>query len=168
MAIVTIHLDMDGVFVDMDRFIRENLGANATKDDNEMWARLQAIPNVYRKMLPTPYASRLWQAVKATGLSVQMLTALPRVTSVPDAEADKNWWVDHYKDEVFDGDRPKVNVGPFSRDKWRHCKFGDILIDDRLDNCESWQMAGGFPIYHTGDVGATIQRLHFLVENIST
>lgn len=168
MTAVTIHLDMDGVFVDMDRFIREELGEDATKDDALMWKRLQTIPSVYRKMPPTPYARELWLAVKATGLPNCMLTALPRISSVPEAQNDKNWWVDHYRNEVFCGDRPKVNVGPFSRDKWRHCKFGDILIDDRADNCKSWTGVGGFAIHHAGnDVQSTIERLKWLTENIA-
>lgn len=165
--IITIHCDMDGVVVDMDRFIREHLSAAAQGNDAIMWPELQGMPNFYRKMKPTPYAAKLWKAVQATGLPRVMLTAIPRVTTIPEAEVDKNWWVDYYQHRVFNGERPAVNIGPYSKDKWRHCKFGDILIDDRADNCAAWKDAGGFPILHTGDVEATITRLNFLVQHIT-
>ena len=167
MAVVTIHNDLDGVYVDMDRFIRENLSKAAQRSDAAMWEQLQSMPHFYRKMQPTPYARQLWQAVMATGLPRVMLTAIPRVTTIPDAEEDKRIWVAEHKDSVFCGESPQVNIGPYSRDKWRHCKFGDILIDDKGENCAAWEAAGGFPIHHTGDVNKTIERLNWLVDHIA-
>jgi hypothetical protein len=164
--IITVHCDMDGVVVDMDRFIEENLSKAARRDDAIMWPELQAIPNVYRLMPPTPYARKLWQAVMATGMPRKMLTAIPRVTSVPTAEADKNWWVATHKERVFCGETPEVNVGPYSRDKWRHCMPGDVLIDDRADNCAAWETAGGYAIFHQGDVEATIRLLNAYIKSL--
>lgn len=163
---ITIHNDMDGVYVDMDRFIRECLSEGAQTDDAKMWSELSKIENVYRKMPATPYARKLWAAVKATGLNCEMLTAIPRVTTCPDAEADKKWWVQSRKDIVFGGDSPVVKIGPYSRDKWRHCKPGDVLIDDRADNCASWETAGGFAILHAGDAEETIATLNQYVATL--
>ena len=36
-----------------------------------------------------------------------------------------------------------VFLGPYSQDKWQHCRPGDILIDDRTSNCTEWENAGG-------------------------
>lgn len=159
-----IYNDMDGVYVDMDMFIKTQLSPAARGNDAIMWPELQAIPNVYQKMKPTPYARKLWQAVMATGLARKMLTAIPRVTSIPSAEADKNAWVDAYKDKVFCGERPPVLIGPYSKDKWKHCQSGDILIDDRADNCAAWETAGGLAICHDGDVERTIKLLELAVK----
>lgn len=49
------------------------------------------------------------------------------------------------------GDKIKVNIGPFSKDKWKHAKKGDILIDDRPDNIEEWHGAEGIGILHLYD-----------------
>jgi hypothetical protein len=163
---ITIYNDMDGVYVDMDLFIRECLSERAQNDDVQMWKELSKIENVYRKMPATPYARKLWAAVKATGLNCEMLTAIPRITSVPTAEADKRWWVQSRKDIVFDGDSPIVKIGPYSRDKWRHCMLGDVLIDDRADNCEAWKQAGGFAILHVGDADKTIAKLNKYVATL--
>lgn len=157
---ITIYNDMDGLYVDMDRFINEELSPGCRNNDAQMWAELQAIPRVYRLMRATPYAKRLWEAVMATGLPRKMLTAIPRVTSVPTAEEDKNAWVDDHRQSVFCGERPEVLIGPYSRDKWRHAKPGDILIDDRADNCASWETAGGVAIFHAGDPANTIRLLN--------
>lgn len=162
--IITIYCDMDGVLVDMDRFISQELSPGAEHDPAILWPELQAIPNVFRRMPPLHKAEQIWRAILDTGLPHKILTAIPRVTTIPDAEADKNWWVEHHKDTVFCGQPPKVMIGPHSRDKWRHCKFGDILIDDMKTNCDDWRNAGGFAIHHTGDVEATIARLNFAVD----
>lgn len=162
----TIHCDMDGVLVDFDRFISENLSPRAKQDDDVMWAELHAIPNVYQLMRPTPYAAQLWIAIMSTKLPRQILTAIPRKTSMPSAEADKREWTLQHKHEVFMGETPAVYIGPHSKDKWRHCRPGDILIDDREDNCAAWETAGGFTVHHTGDIKATLQRLRWLVTQL--
>jgi hypothetical protein len=153
---------MDGVLVDFDAFLK-TLSAKARADEAQMWAEIQAIDNAYQKMVPTPYARRLWNAIAETGLTRKILTALPRITSIPSAEADKNAWVDHYREQVFGGERPDVLIGPYLKDKWRHARPGDILVDDRVDNCVAWTTAGGTAIYHEGDVTKTIALLKLAV-----
>jgi hypothetical protein len=159
----TIYVDLDGVLVDFDRFKREYLSARAQVDDAAMWAELQEIPNVFRMMKATPYAAQLWIAVRSTGLPNKILTAIPRRSTMPNAENNKRDWVLDHKDRIFLGSAPEVLIGPHSKDKWRHCRPGDILIDDREDNCAAWETAGGFTVHHTGDIHATIQRLRWLV-----
>lgn len=163
---ITIYCDLDGVLVDFDRFKRENLSAKAQVDDDTMWAELQAIPNVFRQMKPTPYAFQLWAAIAATQLPRKILTAIPRKTTMPDAEADKREWASDHRYSVFIGEAPEVLIGPHSKDKWRHCKPGDILIDDREDNCAAWETAGGFTVYHQGDIHQTFTRLRWLVNQL--
>lgn len=70
--------------------------------------------------------------------TLQFLTALPHDYSMPFAAQDKVWWANRHFPGV------PVFFGPFSHDKWRHCKNkGDILIDDRHSNCHEWASAGG-------------------------
>jgi hypothetical protein len=65
------------------------------------------------------------------------LTALPHDYSVQYAVHDKVVWAQNNFPGI------PVFIGPFSFDKWRHCKPGDILIDDRHSNCSEWRSAGG-------------------------
>lgn len=159
-----LNCDMDGVLVDMDHFIRTHLHPDDQDDPSRMWPALQRIPGMYRKMRPTPYARQLWSAIMDLCPNRRLLTALPLVTKMPDAQKDKNQWVDLHRKRVFCGERPEVLVGPYSKDKYRHCRPGDILIEDREDNCEAWTKAGGIAILHTGDVKKTIRLLSQAVQ----
>ena len=76
-------------------------------------------------------------AVTHPGTGLFFLTALPHDYSMPYAAQDKAWWADRHFPGI------PVFLGPFSHDKWRHCKAGDILIDDRHSNCSEWRSAGG-------------------------
>ena len=105
------------------------------------WAKVKARQRFYRDLPVKSGATELvaWcqDYRDRTDCGLFFLTALPHDYSMPWASQDKVWWAhDHF---------PGIPVffGPFSHDKWRHCKAGDILIDDRTSNCEEWRGAGG-------------------------
>jgi 5'(3')-deoxyribonucleotidase len=105
------------------------------------WTKVKARQRFYRDLPVKPGATELVEWCRdykdRTDCGLFFLTALPHDYSMPWASQDKVWWAhDHF---------PKIPVffGPFSHDKWRHCKTGDILIDDRTSNCEEWRSAGG-------------------------
>ena len=68
---------------------------------------------------------------------LRFLTALPHNNDMQYAAYDKVLWAT----ERFE--RIPVLFGPYSNDKYKHCQPGDILIDDRTDNCAQWIDAGG-------------------------
>jgi hypothetical protein len=113
------------------------------------WNKVKAKQRFYRDLPIKPGAHDLVNFCRdavADGLAdeVRFLTALPHDYSVPFAPWDKILWAM----ERFE--RIPVLFGPFSYDKWRHCKPGDILIDDRTSNCIEWENAGGHShIYKT-------------------
>lgn len=161
----TIFVDMDGVVADFDTFVSELLGRKVgwhqSKFDltNEEWEKLTTVYRLYYQLPLMPDATKLIAYVKSlsTRFHVQFLTAVPRRTTMPDARADKQAWVDRY----FPG--MKMDIGPFSYDKQKWCSPGDILIDDRPSNIEEWTRAGGIAIYHTGDVYKTIKTLNEVI-----
>jgi len=161
----SVWVDMDGVVADFDAFVWLHMGRTFSHkegpgSDKEMWDFLSRIENLYFKLPYTPYAAELLDAVLSVpALSHKMLTAIPRRASVPTAEKDKiNWMSKHFSHLNI-----PVHIGPYSRDKWKHCKPGDILIDDREDNIEEWRAAGGIGILHyTNDGERTIQILREL------
>jgi hypothetical protein len=141
-----IYLDMDDVVADWHNRAQEVIKMRWNKDGEripqEQWDKVKDELRFYRDLPLMEGARELVQfcrdAVsngKADG--VAFLTALPHDYSMPFAAQDKVWWAH----ERFEG--IPVFLGPFSHDKWRHCKPGDILIDDRISNCDEWTRAGG-------------------------
>lgn len=161
----TIFVDMDGVVADFDTFASDLLGRkigwHQSKFDltSEEWEKLTTVDRLYYQLPLMPDATKLIAYVRSlsTRFHVQFLTAVPRRTTMPDAKADKQAWVDKY----FPGMR--MDIGPFSHDKQKWCSPGDILIDDRPSNIEEWMRAGGIAIYHTGDVDKTIKTLNEVI-----
>ena len=161
----TIFLDMDGVVADFDTFVSNLLerpiGWNDSKQDltNEEWAKLASVDRLYYQLPLMPDATKLVAYVKSlsTRVNVQFLTAVPRRTTMPSARDDKQAWVDKY----FPG--MKMDIGPYSHDKQKWCRPGDILVDDRPSNIEEWNATGGIAIFHTGDVDATIKRINEVI-----
>jgi len=148
-----IYLDMDGVVADWHGAAQLVLNKQWSEEDErlprEAWGRIKQDAHFYRTLPLKPGATELVQrcrdavaAGQADGLF--FLTALPSDYSMPYAASDKMWWAhEHFPDVT-------VFLGPFSHDKWRHCKPGDILIDDRTRNCNEWTQAGGHAhIYRT-------------------
>lgn len=159
----TIFLDLDGVLADFNAFVFANMGRTfdhqSGPSDRAMWDYLKSVDRMYYQLPPTTYAKKLWDAANAVGCKVKILSAIPRRVSMPTAESDKKEWLNKHAD-IFTGEID-FNIGPYSRDKWKHCKPGDILIDDRKDNILDWTTNGrGTGILHTHDnVDSTIEIL---------
>lgn len=158
----TIYLDMDNVVVDFDKFVIDNLGEELYWNENERdekWARLEKYTSLYRILDKTPYANMLVLEAISTGANVEFLTAIPHGFIMPQAEEDKRFWISmHYP-------RFKMNIGPYSKDKWRHAKTGDVLIDDRHSNIEEWTRVGGIGFLHNyHDVTPTLEFLKNLTD----
>lgn len=140
-----IYLDMDDVVADWmgeaRRLVNRNWNYGERIPDSD-WSKVKAKARFYRDLPLKESAHDLVQycheAVsnkRAEGLA--FLTALPHDYSVPYAASDKVFWANIHFPGI------PVFLGPYSHDKWRHCKPGDILIDDRTSNCEEWIRAEG-------------------------
>lgn len=156
----TIHVDMDGVVADFDAFLMKHMGRTFQHSngpsDKTMWDFLVSVEDLYFKLDPTPWAVELWEAIQSFNAPVKFLSAVPRRAKMPTAHDQKIRWLAKHKD-LF-GDTELV-IGPYSKDKWKHAKAGDILIDDRADNIADWQVkGGGIPVYFTG-IESTIELL---------
>lgn len=161
----TIYLDMDGVVADFNKFASDLLGREIGwegKDlSSEEWDILTSVENFYFKLPLIEESTMLVAAAKSfsTRFKVEFLTAVPRATTMPSAALDKKMWLDKH----FPGF--KVNYGPYSRDKQKWAKPGDILVDDKRSNIEEWFNAGGIGILHTGDFKVTVDNLFKSVDN---
>jgi 5' nucleotidase, deoxy (Pyrimidine), cytosolic type C protein (NT5C) len=141
-----IYLDMDDVVADWHTSAQEFLKMRWDKDNEripvEDWNKIKMNSHFYRE-LPlkenahdlVDYCRNLVNTGQADEL--RFLSALPRNNDMTWAVWDKvQWAMEHF---------PGIPVflGPYSHDKWQHCKPGDILIDDRTSNCNEWRAAGG-------------------------
>ena len=148
-----IYLDMDDVVADWIPEARAIVNRDWTYGSERVseadWNKVKAKTRFYRDLPLKTGAHELVEFCKAavaTGLAsdLRFLTALPRGNDVPYAVYDKVRWADRHFPGI------PMLIGPYSQDKWQHCVPGDILVDDRVSNCEEWQRAGGHAhIYKT-------------------
>jgi 5'(3')-deoxyribonucleotidase len=151
---------MDGVVADFDLAASQILGYKSSADvrypDGD-WNKLKSNNRFYRDLPLCRGAMDLVRAVLAAAhthkLEVKFLTAIPRNNDVPWAFTDKIEWADHYFPGI------PVFFGPYSKDKWVHCKPGDILIDDRTSNISEWRNAGGHGILYRDNVENILKEL---------
>jgi hypothetical protein len=142
-----IYLDMDDVVADWLVYAQDFLQLRWDDRTGERipqadWDKLKEDYRFYSKLPLKPGAHALVQRCRdavsngqADGLA--FLTALPHDYSGQWASYDKVFWAHKHFEGI------PVFFGPFSYDKYRHCKPGDILIDDRHSNCSEWIAAGG-------------------------
>lgn len=159
----TIYLDMDGVVADFNSYAKKLLNTDVIMHSwpTEQWNKIASNPRLYRDLEKTLEADRLVEFCKQVCnkkmWNLLFLTAVPKDNDMPWAFYDKVLWVhDRYPDIP-------VMFGPHSSDKWRHCENGDILIDDRVSNCEEWKNEGGYSILHEGDLDNTLSQLSKLL-----
>ena len=157
---------MDGVLADFNAKAREVLGATEADSDQaaqvgrwprEKWETLKEIYHFYRILPKTPFADELVDMARRyrdeLGWNLYILTAIPSGNDVPQAFQDKVEWIQEYYPDIA------VHFGPYSRDKAHHCRPGDILVDDRYDNCESWRQAGGQAIRVLKDPSSALKEV---------
>jgi hypothetical protein len=151
----TINVDHDGLWVDFDRLFRQRFGMNPwdTNGDDDFWQVF--LSNADKFFLECPcyegyleFFHDLEALANQFEYKVETLTALPRRIDYPDAEKEKRQAM------VLHGlGRFKMKVGPYARDKWKHCRPGDILLDDTERNILEWRNAGGFAVHHNTRYG---------------
>jgi 5'(3')-deoxyribonucleotidase len=170
----TLYLDMDGVVADWDRAATEYLHEEFPLDfankpegrwPKHLWEELRKATRFYRDLPKMPQADELVELARRfrdeKGYELVFLTAIPRGNDCHWAFYDKVLWVQARYPEIA------VHFGPYSEDKQVHCEPGDILVDDRYDNCESWKAAGGVAVRVTKDYQAALDQLQEIFDKNS-
>ena len=136
-----LFLDMDGVLSNFYGHCRTELGpefAVDQKDPHELFKRIREYGNFYGTQPLMSDAMELWNAVKH--LHPIILSGIPY--SVPNVAIQKREWVDRYFGKEVS------LICCLSRDKCRHGRPGDILVDDRLKYSRYWIEMGGEFVLH--------------------
>ena len=149
------------IFIDIDDVCADWLGAACDyldfkwDDTNsyiplDRWDTLLEHQRFYRDLPLKEGAIELvdWatEYTAAHNMNLAFLTAVPHApynTDIPYIYQDKIHWVSQHFPSI------PVFFGPYSMDKHLHCRPGDILIDDRRDNCADWVAAGGIAHIYT-------------------
>jgi 5'(3')-deoxyribonucleotidase len=160
----TFYLDMDGVVADWEvaasTFLRRPMRDPDTtthyRNTAEEWERIKTQSRFYRDLPLMPRVNELVSLARGyrdtLGWGLLFLTAVPKNDDVPWAFYDKVLWATNYFPDI------PVHFGPHSWDKYKHCRVeGDILVDDRPDNCAQWLAAGGLSFKVNGnDLGSVL------------
>lgn len=144
----TLYLDMDGVVADWVGRVTEILGRRLTdptvRYSESEWSRIRNHERIYSELQPISGSEDLVNIARRyrdeLGWELLFLTAIPHLNDIPWVFWDKVVWVQRYFPDIA------VHFGPHSADKWQHCREGDILVDDRSDNCAQWVRAGGIAV----------------------
>ena len=136
---------MDGVVADWVKGAAEIVGYDLT-DPNQHYPDhdWQKIRNCERMFLNLPKMHGADELVTVArkfrdelDWQLMFLTAVPHYNDIHWAFWDKIIWAQSRYSDI------PVHFGPYAEDKQKHCRAGDILVDDRPDNCERWRDAGG-------------------------
>nr|WP_157063951.1 hypothetical protein [Methylobacterium tarhaniae] len=136
-----LYLDCDGVLADFDAGATRVLGCPLCEYQQRhgparFWAALARAPDFYGQLPLMPDAMALFDAVRP--LEPVILTGCPRGTW---AQPQKHRWAA----EHFPGTRL---ITCLAVEKRRHCRPGDVLIDDTPTHRALWEAAGGIFILH--------------------
>jgi 5'(3')-deoxyribonucleotidase len=151
---------MDGVVANFDKFVVDLLGYLAKFEETfcqDDWTKICKNQRLYSELSlyehSQEFVCKILAVAKLRNYSVKFLTAVPRGNDMAWCFYDKiNWAAQHF---------PGIPVwfGPYSADKHKHARPGDILIDDRVSNITNWNQAGGVGILHRGDFSQTLVQL---------
>jgi hypothetical protein len=136
-----LFLDADGVLADFDEGAKRLLGMaprafEAKHGRREFWKRLTKAKNFYGTLPEMPDVRRLFDAVKH--LKPTILTGLPLGNWA--APQKVRWAAEHF---------PGVPIITcMARDKAKHMRPGDVLVDDRENHRAAYEAAGVVFVHH--------------------
>jgi hypothetical protein len=147
-----LYLDCDGVLADFDKGATAALGMHPrafekSHGPGRFWAKLARAPDFYFGLPLLDGATELFEAVRH--LDPIILTGLPQGNWAAD---QKVRWAAKY----FPGTRI---IATLARDKRKHAKEGDVLVDDQIRHAHLWEEMGGVFIHHRS-VAETVHRLN--------
>jgi len=130
-----LFLDLDGVLADFDAGVEALLGMSASdyeqkKSKRDFWFRLMRADNFYGSLPEMTDARLLFDAV--AHLDPIILTGLPIGRWA--APQKERWVAEHFPGTPV--------ITTMARDKHKHMKAGDMMVDDRENHTSNYQDAG--------------------------
>jgi hypothetical protein len=151
----TIFWDLDDVLADFNGYVNKTLNTNYKVGEQMLYSEWEELrtnhQRLFRELKPKRDVIDIaYSLIKSGNIHVRILTALPldEHSVWQYAATDKIRWCDEFLLGI------PVFFGIYAHDKHRHCKPGDLLIDDKRSNCEEWNAAGGKAFMFAGDIEA--------------
>lgn len=142
-----LFIDLDGVLADFDGFYESQFGIkldrakiDGVENPDGMFKRINEHGTFFRDLPPMKDAKLLWTQASILHDRPIIITGTPY--SVMGAEVHKREWVKQHIDP-----RAKVICCP-SKEKYKHGKPGDVLIDDWHKYRTKWEEMGGIFILY--------------------
>ena len=156
-----INIDLDNVIADFeDGYLRATGKAFHSIETPELrWAAMRGRETgFFYGLRAYPGAALFVEKVEALaqrhGCKAQFLTAVPVLLEFPTGGEEKRQWA---RDIIRS--QSDVIIAPYSKDKVKHCRPGDVLIDDSGLNISQWTDAGGIGILHTNSFEQSLAAL---------
>ena len=136
-----LFLDSDGVLADFNAGVKTLFGMTlhqyeAKHGRRAFWKKLASATNFYGNLPEMPDARLLFDAVKL--LKPTILTGLPLGRWAAPQKIE--WAAEHF---------PGVPIVTcMARDKHKHMKPGDVLVDDRENHRAAYEAAGVIFVHH--------------------
>lgn len=146
-----LFLDCDGVLADFDAGATDVLGMSPHMFEErhgrqEFWRRIARTRDFYARLPLMADAKLLFDAV--AHLDPIILTGLPIGNWA--APQKVRWAEEHFPGTHI--------ITCMARDKYRHMKGADVLVDDRANHRDKWELAGGVFIHHK-DARSSLEQL---------
>jgi 5' nucleotidase, deoxy (Pyrimidine), cytosolic type C protein (NT5C) len=136
-----LFLDCDGVLADFEAGARDMLGMSPRAFEERygkraFWREVARTKDFYARLPLMPDARALFDRV--AHLEPIILTGLPLGNWA--APQKVRWAEEHFPGTHI--------ITCMARDKYRHMKGADVLVDDRADHRDKWEAAGGIFVHH--------------------
>jgi len=157
-----IYCDLDGVLVDFDKGVYDISDKHPSDFEKVgmMWREINRVPTFWENLQWMQDGKVLWEFLVNCDCNLQIITGLP-TGGWNVAKKGKHIWCDTNL-------CPTTNVIMcLGKEKYKFCKQGDILIDDRLEYKEAWENAGGIFVHHTDSL-SSIQKLISVISQLMT
>ena len=150
-----IFVDMDGVLADFVKGVEgaKYLNGPLTCDQDYDEKKIELSNNgLFRNLPVMPGMEKLIKHVDQTAHHWEILTASGEINREVVVKDKLKWIKKHVGPNVI------VTATIKGRDKAVFARPNHVLIDDRKDNIEAWEQAGGIGVLHT-DADNTINQL---------
>lgn len=156
-----IYLDMDGVLADFEAGLRDigikpdpainrsrdTLSTEEIERKDAVYAAIMAKDGFFENLPMMADARELWWFCR--GFHPIILTAAPRrADGFEKASREKLAWCRRHLGPIPD-DRFVCTVSS-RKAQYVNYRYGgpQVLVDDRIDNCNAWRRAGGWAVHH--------------------
>lgn len=139
---VSLWVDLDGVLADFDLYCEQCFGFNPKRDQPDppnFWRNIEDHGSFYAQLPEMPGAKHLWVNLMHLHGTPTILSGVP--ASVPGVMVQKRFWVRRFDPAA----RLELCL---SKDKYKFCRPGDILVDDWNKYRHLWEGAGGRFVLH--------------------